>query len=231
MLNKDTRAVLKQLSSINNSVVIANTMHGSDEFKGITYRVELNKIDKIPVEFGIYDTANFLGAMELLEDPTVTYNQDTNTITAGDGVTTLDFITSNVSSLEGVDVNPEIITSSLLAPSECEFTLSTDILTQIKKATAVFKSFDTLWILNDAKGTKIKLGTENSFSKSSNTYQVNITPDTKSDKEFNLAIPVENILKVPSVDYNVLIKYNTERDVYRLMLQNELFVFIMALKS
>lgn len=229
MLNKDTRAILKQLSPINNSTVISDTMYGTDEFNGIIYRVELNKIDTIPTEFGIYDTANFLGALELLEDPAISFND--NIITASDGDTTLNFITSDVSSLEGVDVNPQTITSSLAVDSECEFTLGTDMLTKIKKATAVFKNFDTLWITNDANGTQIKLGTQNSFAKNSNAFQVNISPTLTSSKEFSLAIPVENILKVPSTEYNVLVKYNTDRDVYRLMLQNELFVFIMALKA
>lgn len=229
MLNKDTRAVLKQLTPINNSTVIADTMFGTDEFNGIIYRVELSKIDTIPNEFGIYDTANFLGALELLEDPVVSLSN--NTIQATDGETTLNFITSDVSSLEGVNVPPETFTTSLAIASESEFKLTTDILTKIKKATAVFKNFDTLWVVNDTNGTQIKLGTQNSFAKNSNAFQVKIDPSIKSEKEYSLAIPVENILKVPNSEYNVLIKYNEARDVYRLMLQNELFTFIMALKA
>lgn len=229
MLNADTRTLLKSLISINNQMIISNIMTGTDEFKSVIFKANIGKIDSIPEEFGIFDTTNFLQAMELLDEPRISYDSETKSIIAKDAESTLSFLTSDPSSLDVV-IEPERIETTVAAPSVLTMNFDTDSLQKIKKASSVFKNFDTLWILNENGKTEMKLGTQNSFAKSSNSFKINVEPEV-NEKEFNIALPIESILKVPQMSYKLHVKYNEARDAYRIVLQNELLEFVLSLKE
>lgn len=229
MLNADTRTLLKNLININNQMIISDVMTGADEFKSIIFKANIGKIDIIPEEFGIFDTANFLQAMELLDEPSITYDKESKSIVAKDGESTLSFLTSDPSSLDVV-VEAERIDTTVAAPSVLVMDFDTDSLQKIKKASGVFKNFDTLWIVNEGGKTEMKLGTQNSFAKSSNSFKINIEPEV-NEKEFSIALPIESILKVPQMSYKLHVKYNEARDAYRIVLQNELLEFVLSLKE
>jgi len=230
MLTKETLEILKSLTALNNQMIIGNTQLGQDEFESIIFRCDLSKIDDIPEEFGIFDTSNFLMAMDLLEDPEVVLKD--KVLTAKDENGTLEFLTSDISSLEDIHVDERKITTTVQIPSVLEFEFDTDLIQKIKKASSVFKAFDSLWISNNgfAGKTELKLGTKNSFGKSSNTFKINVDADLETGHEFQIALPIESILKIPSMDYKFSVKYNKERDTYRVVLDNALLTFVMSLQ-
>lgn len=227
MLNKDTRGILKSLISVNNSMIIEPVMHGCDEFKSILFRAKLTELEEDIQEFGIFDMGSFLSSLDLLEDSVVTL--DGNTITATDNTSTLKFITSDVSALENISIKPTIIDSTLKVDSALEFNFGAELIGRIKKASAVFKTFDTLFIIKTANSVQLKMGTKDSFSKSNNSFAINVEADLDIGKEFELALPLESLLKIPAMDYTLLVKYNQEKDAYRVVLENALLVFVMSL--
>jgi len=228
MLTKDTRGLLKNLLLINNKMILNSVSYGTDEFKTIYYKAELNKIpnETIKEEFGIFDTGSFLSALDLLDDPKIELNG--NEINASDDNTSLTFLTSHVSTLEEIEVDPKLFTGSESATSILEFDLSSDTLSQIKKSGAVFKTFDTLYI-NNKRTTTLDLGAHNSLSRSNNQFSIKVDTSLNTGQDFKLPLLLDSILKVPQMDYKVMVKYNEDAGQYRVILKNELLTFIISL--
>jgi len=229
MLNTEARTILKEMVAINNSMIVAPTMTGCDEFKGIIFKLNLDQVDPDIKEFGIFDSTSFLQAMDLLDDPTITLND--NVISAKDANTTIDYITSTPSSLDYIDIPTKNIDTTVAAESILEFGFGTDIINKIKKAKSVFKTFDTLFITNNDGKVNISIGNENTFSKNNNSWSTNIAPTLNTNKDFTIAVTLDSVMKLPVLDLVAKVKYNTERDTYRLVLMNDLITFVLNLKT
>ena len=228
MLTKDTRAILKSMLSINNSAIIEPTTYGRDEFSSIIFRLNLEDLETDPLpEFGIFDMGSFLSALDLLDEPTIELSG--NIITATDANSTLKFVTSDISSLEDIAVKPTLIDSTLKVASILEFNFGAAALAKLKKAAGTFKVFDTLFIINDKSGIQLKMGTKDSFSKSNNSFSMKIESDVNTGKEFEIALPLESILKIPALDYTFHVKWNEQKDAYRVVLDNAIMTFVMSL--
>jgi hypothetical protein len=227
MLNKDVRDVLKNLVQVNNSMVIEDTMHFCDEFKSIVGRANLKLLDSSLETFGIFDVSSFLGSVELLDDPKI--ELDGNVIVCTDNDSTLRFITSDVSSLEDSSPNPKIIDTTTAVESIFEFNLTTELLSKIKKASGVFRTFDTLYLIKDAAGASLKMGTKETFSKSNNSFSTRVDGIVDKGNEFSIALPIDSVLKIPAMDYTFRVKYNQAKDSYRVVLDNTLLTLVMSL--
>ncbi len=229
MLKNETRTLLKSLIPINNSMIIEDEMFGSDEFKSIIFKANLKELEEGIETFGIFDVSNFLGSLDLLENPEISI--ENNSIVATDESSTLKFITSDPSSLD-IDINPKVIDTTLAVDSILEFGLTSELLQKIKKASAVFKTFDSLFIVKESEKITLKLGAKDSFSKSNNSFSIAIAPSLNTgENDFELAIPLESILKLPVFDYQLLVKYNSDKDVFRVVCKNALLTFILSLKK
>ncbi len=228
MLNKDTRALMKSMLAINNSMIVESVTYGKDEFSSILYKMNLKELEQEPITpFGIFDTASFLSALDLLEEPTVELAG--NIVTASDVNSTLKFVTSDISSLEDIQVKPSVIDSTVKVNSILEFNFGSSAISKLKRASATFKTFDSLFIVKDKNGVHLKMGTKDSFSKSNNSFSMKIDPDVDTGKDFEVVLPLESILKIPNMDFTLKVKYNQERDAYRVVLENSLLVFVMSL--
>ena len=227
MVNNDVRQVLKNLIPVNNSMVVESQMHFCDEFKSIVGRANLKVLDSSIKTFGIFDMSSFLSSLDLLDDPKI--ELDGNVVVCTDADSTLRFITSDVSSLEDVSPNPKIIDSTVAVSSIFEFSLTTELLSKIKKASGVFKTFDTLYLIKDANGASLKMGTKETFSKSNNSFSTKVNGIVDEGNEFSIALPIDSILKIPAMDYTFRVKYNAEKDAYRVVLDNTLLTLVMSL--
>jgi hypothetical protein len=80
-------------------------------------------------------------------------------------------------------------------------------------------------------GVKLRLGAKNSFAASSNTFETSIeTENIKlNNKEFEVSLPIQSLLNIPSMEYRFAVKYNAERDMYRVTLENELISVVLGL--
>jgi len=229
MLNQEVQSLIKKLIPVNNQMIITKNMLGRDEFRSIIYRANLGLLDSEIEEFGIFDVSSFLSALELLDDATITL--DDNLINATDGVNSLQFITSSTESLDDIHVNESNITTTLAFDSILEFEMTSDIISKIKKASNVFKTFDTCYIVKKGDDVSIKLGIKDSFNSSVNTFNIRIDPKLSTSQEYELAITLESILKIPESDYNLMVKYKESADAYRIVLENKLLTFVLSLKQ
>jgi len=226
MLTKNTQNILKSILPINNSFIVSYPhLVIIDEFKSIIGKIDISKLEDDFDEFGIYDGTNFLNALDLLEDPEISLKD--NLVIAKDKDSIVKFITSDPSSLEDSTISEEVITTTLAIDSVLEYDINADTLNRIKKAAGVFKTMDTLFINNP--DCTMQIGAYESFDRSQNTYSIKVEPEVDKNKEFELPLPLENILKLPAVDYRVKIKYNEERDAYRVVFENEIYTFIISI--
>ncbi len=226
MLTKNTQNILKSILPISNSFIVSYPhLVIIDEFKSIIGKIDISKLEDDFDEFGIYDGTNFLNALDLLEDPEISLKD--NLVIAKDKDSIVKFITSDPSSLEDSTISEEVITTTLAIDSVLEYDINADTLNRIKKAAGVFKTMDTLFINNP--NCTMQIGAYESFDRSQNTYSIKVKPEVDKNKEFELPLPLENILKLPAVDYRVKIKYNEERDAYRVVFENEIYTFIISI--
>jgi len=190
-LSSETVQILKNLSTINQSILIkpGKQLNSMSVMKNILVKAD------IPEEFertvAIYDLNQFLNCLSLIPGAEIELND--NSIVITDGKTSIDYRYSD----------PSVIT----APPEKELTLPSEdvcvVLTEeqlesVKKAAAVLQIADVS-LVGDAE--KIYLTVRDKKNSGSNTYKVEVG-DTEDVFCFNMK--VEN-LKLISGDYDVTI--------------------------
>lgn len=228
MLNKNTQTVLKSLLSINNSFVISYPkMTIVDEYKTMMGMIDMEKLGDSFEEFGIYDAGKFLSALDLMDE--ANFELKNNLLVATDSTSSMDFLTSMPSSLPDAVAKESVITTTAAIDSVMEYGIDIDTLTKLKKAAGIFKTMDALFLKKESDEVTMKMGSKDAFNASNNSYNIKIAPDMDTANDFELPIPLENILKLPLVDYTVKIKHNAERDMYRVLFTNEIYTFVFTL--
>jgi hypothetical protein len=230
MLNKNVRDVLNSIKTITNSAIITYPVSTITNAKrDILANIDFSKIDDEPwEEFGIFDLNSFLSAISILDDPTI--EQDGVFIKAQDPNSKVEFVTSYPSTLEDFTANPKIIESTAKADSILEVPIDTDLFTKIKKGSSVFKNLLDLYIVKEDDKVYVKTGNKETYSSTSNSYTHYLEPTLSTDKNFEIIIPIENFLALPLMDFTMKVKYNKEKDAYRLIFENEIFTFLLTLK-
>lgn len=229
MFNKNVRGIVKALRPISNSVVFRypETVFCSPS-GDVLVKIDISKLDQDEFkEFGIFDVSNFLGILDIFsDDAEITIG---NPIQIKDENSSSTYITTSLEILNQFDKSPEIFKSVDKFPSVLEFVITKDDILKIKSAANTFKELGEISI-NGSDSTLIKLESTNNFNLKTNTFE--LRKPEKSSKEFNIKIPVQNFNLIPStMDYNVLVKYNEERDAYRVIFKCALFDILLATKA
>jgi len=190
-LSSDTVQILKNLSTINQSILIkpGKELNTMSVMKNILVKAD------IPEEFektvAIYDLNQFLNCLSLVPGAEVELND--NSIVIANGATSIDYRYSD----------PSVITAppekELKLPSEdvC-VVLTEDQLESVKKAAAVLQISDVSLV---GDGESIYLTVRDKKNSGSNTYKVEVG-ETADVFTFNMK--VEN-LKLIGGDYDVTI--------------------------
>ena len=190
-LSADTVALLKNFSSINQSILIraGKTLKTMSVMKNILVESE------IPEEFtrdvAIYDLNQFLNCLSLVENAEVLLEENAIVITNG-----TDSIEYRYSDPTVIAAPPD---NQLVLPSEdvCVVLTEEQILT-VKKAAAVLQIPDVSFV---GDGENIYLTVRDKKNSGSNSYKIAVG-QTESTFQFNLK--VEN-LKLLAGDYDVII--------------------------
>ncbi len=227
MINKETRDVLKSLTGITDSFILENQTTITDEFKQLICSVDLQKLNENFNEpIGIAKMGNFLQAVDLIPNCEISISsQDDNYINIKNDKSHINFLKSDLKTMESVDFN--IIEKTKKADSISEFKISKDVLDTIRKGVSVFDTFDTLFIENKNNKLTLSLGVGSSFNAAYNEFSIEI-PEHKSSTEFMIKLPIQGFLKIPSVEYNLEIKYNKEKNSYRIYMYNTLIEIVMS---
>lgn len=187
-LSKETLALFKNYAGINSNLLLkaGNKLSTISSQKNVMSDVTVT--ESFPVDFGIYDLNEFLGAMSIFEDPELTFEDKVCKITQGN--MSIKYFAADASVLTAPS-------KSITFPTaEINFELSNQMLTMIQRTASVLKSSDVSIVGADGQITIVvgdkKNATGNSFSE----------PVGTTDKSFKVNLKVENLKMIPG-DYSV----------------------------
>ena len=190
-LSAETVSILKNLSTINQSILIkpGKQLSSMSVMKNILVSADIQ--EEFDSVVAIYDLNQFLNCLSLVPGAELKFGD--NAITITDGKTSIDYRYSD----------PSVIT----APPDKELTLPSEdvcvVLTEenleaVKKAAAVLQIPDVSLI---GDGERIALCVRDKKNSGSNSYRVDVG---KTDSVFQFNMKVEN-LKLIAGDYDVII--------------------------
>ena len=220
-MNKELTNTLSQLNSITNTVILKYPITvAASEAKDIYVHLDVSQLDfnTFP-DIGLNNNLNnYLNLFKLFDDNrTVTYSKDTIEISSGE--ITSSYITDNVALMEAYDISPDQFQKTEEVPTVCGIDLTVDDIKKLKAATGVFKDLSEIIIKCQDSEVSMSLGATNKFNARDNSYK--IKKDSKSSKDFEIKIPVENFKKIPESEYTFEVKYNEARDAYRILMKNK----------
>lgn len=182
-LSKETLALFKNYAGINSNLLLkaGNKLSTISAQKNVMSDVTVS--ETFPVEFGVYDLNEFLGAMSIFDDPDLEFGDKVCKITQGS--MSIKYFAADASVLTAP-------TKSITFPAaEINFELSNQMLTMIQRTASVLKASDVAIVGADGVITVVvgdkKNSTGNSFSE----------PVGTTDKNFKVNLKVENLKMIP----------------------------------
>ncbi len=187
-----TFQVLKNFSSINQSIYFTqgNKIRTISPMKTIMAEAEVQEM--FPRDFGIYDLNQFLGVLSLFEEPDLDFDTSYLTISSEDKAQS-DYFYADKSMIV---VPPE---KSLDLPDEpVSFIIGDKVLKSVQQAASVLQLPE---IVVKGDGENITIRAMNTGNSTSNSFYYNVG---RTDKKFSMIFKVEN-LKILLGSYNVTI--------------------------
>ena len=191
-LSDNTLSVLKNFSSINQSILFK---HGSrlrtiSVMKNILAEVTIT--EEVPKDFGIYDLNQFLNGMGLHQSPELDFSNDGYVVIREGKMRTKYFF-----------ADPQVIVTPpekpLTLPSEdVTFELSTDQLDKLLKAAAIYQLTDLAVVGGDGV---VKIVVRDKKNDTSNDFSIVVG---ETDATFSFNFKVENIKILPGT-YDVVV--------------------------
>jgi len=214
-LTEKTLALLKNFSSINQSILFkkGNTIRTMSVMKNILAEADIS--EEIPQDFAIYDLVQFLNGISLYGDPELDFqNESFLTIRDGKNHRTKYFF-----------ADPSVVVAppdkTLTLPTEdVSFVLDTNNLTQLLKAAAIYQLPD-FSVVGEAGA--VKLVVRDKKNDTSNEFAIVVA---ETDKTFSFNFKVENIKIIPGT-YDVVI---SQKLLSRFVNENYNLTYYIALE-
>jgi len=226
LLNKETLQILQSITGITNSAIITYPITTIQNYnKNVIGTIDFSvNEDGGWEEFGIFDLSNFLGALTVLNDPKIILED--NTIIAKDEDSEIQFVTSYPDALQDFTTNPSKVETTLAVDSVIEVNISTDTINRIRKGANVFKTLKDLFLVKEGDNFYIRTGNKNKFNSKENSYSIKLEPELVKGDDFEIAIPINNFLTLPQIDFKLMIKEKNGQ--YRVTLTNKIFKFVLS---
>jgi hypothetical protein len=192
-LSENTLSVLKNFSSINSGIVLqkGNVQKTISPEKSILVEAEIE--DALPEQFGIYDLNQFLGNVSTLNNPDLTFSE--NSVLMNDGDITFNYYSCSVNLI----VSPPD-KELKLKQVDVSFTLTNANLSKLLRLAAM-NNLTHLSVVG--KNGEIRLQTHEKANDTSNYASFKLNDYTGED--FTASFKVENIKLIPG-DYDVEIQ-------------------------
>lgn len=195
-LSEQTLATLKNFAGINANIVInpGNSIKTMSESKTIMGQATI--AESIPNQIGIYDLNEFLGVVNMFDDPDITISQDIKFLNVKEGNKSVKYFFAD----------PSILTSPskdiTMPPCEVTFTLTAADMANIRKASSALGVTDV--VVQTAPNTTPKLIVTDTEDATSNSYEVDIQNCSAAGVTCNFVFNIANF-KFINDDYNVSI--------------------------
>jgi hypothetical protein len=222
MFNKNVVDVLSQINSITNSVILKHPQTVAvSESQDMLVLVDVSELDKDTFpDIGLKDSlSDFLNLFKLFGEEDRSVDIDGNTINFSGGKNSSCYITDNIALMDAYNKDPIQFDKTEEVPSVGTFELTVDDIKNLKTASGVFKDLTEIIFTSQDGDINLSLGATNRFNAKSNTFSVNKQATTS--KEFEVKIPVDNFRMLPMTDYTVHVKYNSNRDSYRILMTSK----------
>ena len=191
-LNENTMAVLKNFATIQENVVLneGNVIKTIADAKNVMAFANLEQsFDKT---VGIYNLAEFLNVLGLVDDPDLAFAEDFVTV-SGNGRSQVKYFYSDVSIL--TSPSKEITMPS----TDVEFTLDEGTLGRVRKAAAAL-GHEKMTITPSDGG--VKLSVVDNTDATSNAFEIIVPGVYADDAEFCFVMNISN-MKLIAGDYDV----------------------------
>ena len=219
MINQNVITALQSINPITNTVVLKYPTTVVNSSAGdIIAKIDISELDSEQFDdLGVFDLGEFLNVFKLFGEDRSVKVQDKNIIIE-EGTTSVNYISTNISLLDAFNKKPDMFEKTEAVPTAAEFNLTEDVIKQIKQASGVFKDLTEVIVESKDGEIKVTLGSTNSFNAKSNGFSIVVPAETS--KEFTIKVPSENFNTIPVSNYNFLVKYNSAKDAYRIILKN-----------
>ena len=192
-LSDNTLALLKNFAGINQSILVkqGNKLRTISIAKNILAEAEIT--EEFPRDFAIYDLNQFLNGLSLHSDPDLDFAEDSY-ITIREGKRRVKYFYAD----PNVIISPPEKEIKLPSEDVC-FQLETGSLEKLVKAAGVYQLPD-ISAIGDAG--VIRLVVRDKKNDTSNEYSIVVG---ETDEQFTFNFKVENISKIVSGAYNVVV--------------------------
>ena len=192
-LSDNTLVLLKNFAGINQSILVkqGNKLRTISIAKNILAEAEIT--EEFPREFAIYDLNQFLNGLSLHQDPDLDFTEDSY-ITIREGKRRVKYFYAD----PNVIISPPEKEIKLPSEDVC-FQLETGSLEKLVKAAGVYQLPD-ISAIGDAG--VIRLVVRDKKNDTSNEYSIVVG---ETDEQFTFNFKVENISKIVSGAYNVVV--------------------------
>lgn len=189
-LSKETVNLFKNFAGINSNMLLKSGNEISTISAQKNVMSDTIVSEQFPIDFGIYDLNEFLGALSLFNDPELEFAEKFVTIK------------ENGSSIKYFAADASVLTvpsrKITFPEAEIEFTLTSTMLNMIHRTASVLRATD-LQIIGD--GSKIVVAVGDKKNVTGNSYNAHVG---STDKTFQANLKVENLKMLPG-DYIVSI--------------------------
>ena len=194
VLSEDTINVLKNFATINPNLVFTpgQKVKTISEAKTIMARADI--VEDMPKEFGVYDLNEFLSVYNLVDQPTLEFEDKSVLINgANNQVVRYFFSETEILTTPQKDIQ--------MPDAELGFTLTDEILNQIRKAAAVLGHTELSLKGDNGVITASVVDTKDSTS---NSFSYELDRDNACKESFNFIVSIPNLKLLPG-DYFVSI--------------------------
>ena len=212
-LSKDTLSLFKNYAGINSNLLLksGNKLSTISAQKNVMSDVSVT--ETFPVDFGIYDLNEFLGALSLFTDPELVFSDKFVNIKEGGAHIKYYAADKSVLSYPQKDIT--------FPSSDIDFNLPSATLTQIIRTASVLRAPDLSIV---GKKGKVTLVVGDRKNPTANTFDLEVG-DTEST--FDVAMKVENLKMIPG-DYDVSI---SSRKISRFQSTSSDTVYYVAVEA
>ena len=194
VLSDDTINVLKNFATINPNLVFTPGQKVKTISESKTILAQADITEDMPKEFGIYDLNEFLSVYNLVEQPTLTFEDKSVLINgANNQVVRYFFSETEILTTPQKDIQ--------MPDAELGFTLTDEILNQIRKAAAVLGHTELSLKGDNGVITASVVDTKDSTS---NSFSYELDRDNACKETFNFIVSIPNLKLLPG-DYFVSI--------------------------
>lgn len=226
MITKDFIKELSKMSSITDKVILKYPITTlNSEAIDMLVNIDTSKLgcQEFP-DTGIYELNKFVHMFALFDNPEIT--RTNNAIEFETPGTKSVYTISDLSVMENFDQKSSIIESLDNFPEVAKVDISVDVIKQIKQASSIYNELNVLTIEGKSNDLYLYLDAHNRFNSSNNTFSKEFL--NHSTMDFKLKINIENFIKLPMTNYTLKIKYNENKNAFRILFESEFFKILIS---